>query len=288
MESNVTLWFVNVTDPGTVLAAEPKADRGFGRKYLAQLNPAWPITPIGQFPLNRSAQASPGEFYIAGFPGITIVQTVIEDTPSLSELSPRLLDSIPAKDIYAFAVNRDTGYGGIAHWHDGVLKRSLCAERTRTYEDVGLPIPFESPFWAGERAEAAGGISLPFEPIGLVDQAQRSWLGVDISPDGPDIHVVGYAVDGRPEPKVAEAPRHRAQPESGRATDQPTDRDPEQGPGDYDDYEDHRDEDASADGLARLADTTGTAARRIGRGLGGWLRRSRDYVTEKLRHIDRD
>jgi len=212
MESIVTLWFVNVTDPGTVLEAEPKADRGFGRKYLAQLNPAWPITPIGQFPLNRSAQASPGEFYIAGFPGITVVQTVLTETPSLSELNPRLLDSIPAKDIYAFAVNRDTGYGGIAHWHDGVLKRSLCAERTRTYEDVGLPIPFESPFWAGERAEAAGGISLPFEPVDLVDEAQRSWLGVDISPDGPDIHVVGYAVDGRPEPKVAEAPRHRVTP----------------------------------------------------------------------------
>ena len=285
MESIVTLWFVNVTDPGTVLEAEPKADRGFGRKYLAQLNPAWPITPIGQFPLNRSAQASLGEFYIAGFPGITVAQTVLTETPSLSELNPRLLDSIPAKDIYAFAVNRDTGYGGIAHWHDGVLKRSLCAERTRTYEDVGLPIPFESPFWAGERAEAAGGISLPFEPVDLVDEAQRSWLGVDISPDGPDIHVVGYAVDGRPEPKVAEAPRHRAQPGPDRTAEQS----PAPGDsGDYDDYEDHKAEESSSDSLARLADTTGTAARQLGRGVGHWWQRTRTYVTEKLRHSDRD
>ncbi|WP_394281940.1 DUF6928 family protein, partial [Corynebacterium sp.] len=44
----VTLWFINTDDVAGVVTREPKADRGFGRKYLAQLNPAWPITPIGQ------------------------------------------------------------------------------------------------------------------------------------------------------------------------------------------------------------------------------------------------
>ena len=38
----VTLWFVTAANPARILAAEPKADRGFGRKYLAQLNPRWP------------------------------------------------------------------------------------------------------------------------------------------------------------------------------------------------------------------------------------------------------
>ncbi|WP_460490857.1 DUF6928 family protein, partial [Corynebacterium nasicanis] len=204
MESVVTLWFVTAADPAGVIAAEPKADRGYGRKFLAQLNPAWPITPIGEFPLNRSAQASAGEYYVAGFPGVTIVQTVLHDSPALSDLNPRLLDSVPAAEVFAFAVDPESGYGGIAHWRGGVLKRSLCAERTRTYEDVGLPAPFEAPFWAGERAESVGGISLPFEPIELVAEAQRAWLGVDVSPEGPDIHVVAYAVDGRPAPRVPE------------------------------------------------------------------------------------
>ena len=63
----ITLWFVTATHPEKVIATMPRADRGFGRKLLSQLNPRWPITPIGQFALNRSAQPSRSEFYIAGF-----------------------------------------------------------------------------------------------------------------------------------------------------------------------------------------------------------------------------
>lgn len=280
MESIVTLWFITAADPAQVLAAEPKADRGFGRKYLAQLNPSWPITPIGQFPLNRSAQTSTGEFYVAGFPGVTVVQTVVEDTPSLSQLTPLLLDSVPAAEIYAFAMNKATGYGGFAYWRGGVLKRSLCAERSRTYEDIGLPIPFESPYWAGERAQSVGGISLPFEPIELVEEAQRAWLGVDISPDGPDIQVVAYAVDGRPEAKVDQTPRPRLQ-ESSDADSSLLD-------GDYDDYEEHSADDTPQGEAARLATATGAAVKRAGRGLGRRWKQSRDYLKEKLRHSDRD
>lgn len=278
MKTVVTLWFVTAADPARVIAAEPKADRGFGLKYLAQLNPAWPITPIGEFPLNRSAQASPGEFYVAGFPGVTVVQTVVEDTPALSELNPRLLDSVPAADVYAFGVNPQTGYGALAHWRGGLLKRSLCAERTRTYEDIGLPEPFEAPYWAGEKAESAGGISLPFRPVDLVAEAQRSWVGVEISPDGPDLHVVAYAVDGRPAPRPVDDPRRPREQVS---------REPEESPmiGGYDDYESPTEEEHSR--LPRWADETVATVRRSGKGLGRSLRRARSWVKERIRNSDR-
>ncbi|AGF71830.1 DUF6928 family protein [Corynebacterium halotolerans] len=289
MDAVVTLWFVTTADPARVLAAEPRADRGFGRKYLAQLNPAWPITPIGQFPLNRSAQASTGEFYIAGFPGVTVVQTVLEDTPRLSELDPRLLGSLPAADVYAFAVNEGTGYGGFAHWHGGELKRSLCALRHELFEDSGLPHPFESPYWAGERADRMGGISLPFEPVDLVAEAQRAWLGVDISPEGPDINIVAYAVDGRPEPKVGEPPHARHRDVGELASAAAAKLGLGAGRGDYDDYEDHSEEGPSPRSaeLARLADASTQAARRAGRGLVRRLKSAREYLDEKLRHSDR-
>lgn len=276
METVLTLWFVTAADPGRVIAAEPKADRGFGRKYLAQLNPAWPITPIGEFPLNRSAHASPGEYYVAGFPGVTIVQTVLEDTPSLSDVAPRLLDSVPAAEVYAFAVDEESGYGGIAHWRGGVLKRSLCAERSRIYEDVGLPAPFEAPFWAGEKAESMGGISLPFEPVDLVAEAQRAWLGVDVSPEGPDIHVVAYAVDGRPAPRAVDGPR--------RERERDARREPVSLVGGYDDYEDTPSHTAER---AHWADRTLNAARRTGSAAARGLRNARTWVQEKIRHSDR-
>lgn len=279
METVVTLWFVTAADPARIIAAEPRADRGFGRKYLAQLNPAWPITPIGEFPLNRSAQASAGEYYVAGFPGVTIVQTVLTDTPELSGIDRRLLNSVPAADIYAFAVNIATGYGALAHWRGGVLKRSLCAERNRTYEDVGLPEPFEAPFWAGEKAESAGGISLPFEPVDLVAEAQRSWVGVDVTPEGPDIHVVAYAVDGRPAPRAVDGPRQERERAS-RGRDEPD------LVGGYDDYESPAEEDHTR--LPRWADESVAAARRAGAVLGRRARLARSWVNEKIRHSDRD
>lgn len=279
METVVTLWFVTAADPGRVLAAEPRADRGFGRKYLAQLNPAWPITPIGEFPLNRSAQASPGEFYVAGFPGVTVVQTVLTDTAALSAIDRRLLESVPAADVYAFAVNQTTGYGALAHWRGGVLKRSLCAERTRTYEDIGLPESFEAPYWAGEKAENAGGIALPFKPVDLVAEAQRCWLGLDISPEGPDIHVVAYAVDGRPAPREVDSPRRERERASRKQEEL-------QLAGGYDDYEFASEE--TPNRLPRWADESVAAVRRTGRGFSHRVRLARSWVTEKLRHSDRD
>ncbi|MDO5671066.1 MAG: hypothetical protein Q4G50_13840 [Corynebacterium sp.] len=276
MRNVVTLWFVTAADPARVIDAEPKADRGFGLKYLAQLNPKWQITPIGEFPLNRSAQASSGEFYVAGFPGVTIVQTVLEDSPALSELNPRLLDSVPAAEVFAFAANPESGYGGIAHWRGGVLKRSLCAERTRTFEDLGLPAPFEAPFWAGEKAEPIGGISLPFEPLDLVAEAQRSWLGVDVSPDGPDIHVVAYAVDGRPAPRSVDGPR--------RAKEAAYRREPAPLSTGYDDYEEGT-EDTPVP--THWADRTLSAAKRAGSGTVRRLGAATRWVQEKIRHSDR-
>ena len=194
----VTLWFITAAEPARTLRAEPKADRGYGRKYLAHLNPAWPITPIGQFDLNRSVPASPGEFYVGGYPGVAIVQTVINNAHQLSELDARLLTSIPATDVYALAANPSTGLGGIAHWRGGTLKRSFCARRNRVYEDIGFPEDFEHRYWnSDDDAPEVGSNNLPFNPIDLVDTAQQEWIGVPVSPDGPDINIVAYAIDGR-------------------------------------------------------------------------------------------
>lgn len=281
----VTLWFINTDDAAAVLSQEPKADRGFGRKYLALLNPSWPIAVFGQFPLNRSVQASKGEFYIAGYPGVTIVQTVVEDLTCLSKLDPKLLGSVPAANTYAFAINPDTGFGGIAHWIEGNLRRSFCARRNRVYEDIGLPSPFENPFWSGERGTpSANSIDLPFEPIDFVHEADVHWLGVDISADGPDISVVGYAIDGRKEPRI-ETPRPRK--DVGAIVDDASAKlglGPQYSP--YDDYEELPALDAGDDITSRARvvadktlDITGRALRRAGRGL--------DALREKLRHTDR-
>ena len=145
----LTIWYVNSDNPAAILETEPKADRGYGRKFLAQLNPLFPVTPIGQFPLNRSAQADDHEFYIGGYPGITVVQTVIhadDDKPlRLSELDSRLRNAVPSADVYACAFNEKEGWAGFAHWHEGEEKRVFSGTRYELMEDSGLPLPLKIP-----------------------------------------------------------------------------------------------------------------------------------------------
>lgn len=286
---NVTLWFVTVDDPAAVLAGEPPADRGFGRKYLAHLNPAWPVTPIGTFPLNRSEPASLAEFYIGGFPGVAVVQTWVEGIDRLSDLSEELMTSLPAETLYAFAVNERHEFGGFARWDKGVLKRSLCAVSQLIIEDVGLPEPFEADYWAGEKSEQRGGLYLPFIPTDIVKGAERAWLGVDVGEDGPDIEVVGYAVDGRPEPKVPELPDRHPARLAELTEDSAAKLGLGPGRGDYDDYSD--DEDADGEEFREWADATGAAVRRLGRSLRrrlGSARESLGRAAKKLRYTDRE
>lgn len=275
----VTVWFVNTADPAEVLAAEPKADRGFGRKLLAQVNPAWPITPIGSFPLNRSSTPGRDEFYIAGFPGISVVRMLIDDASTLSNPGPWAA-ALPAADVYVIAVGSDSDYGGFAHYTGETVVRSFCATRTTVLEDIGLPEPFEAPYWAGEKAEQAGGIALPFEPKDLALAAEREWIGTDIGADGPDINVVGYAVDGRPEPKIDEKKPAAKTVDEVAAKFAEKDRA-------YDDYEDAPEED-QGDEFAELADASVAAAKRVGRDLKRKLGEFKDNVSDRIRHSDRD
>ena len=278
----VTVWFVSTDDPAAVLRSEPKADRGFGRKLLSQINPAWPITPIGEFPLNRSSTPGPAEFYIAGYPGVAVVQTFVESMDTVtdaSEVIAHLREALPATDTYVFAQVMDSDYAGFAHYTGTQVRRALAATREVVLEDVGLPDPFEAPYWAGEKAEQLGGITLPFEPSDLTDAAQEAWLGVPVSPEGPDVHVVGYAIDGRPEPKIGPAkPRTKSVNEvAARFAD--TEKD-------YDDYEvEAPDEDGHE--FAQLADASLAATKRIGRGLSRRLKRLAAQIQDRIRHSDR-
>ncbi|MDK8796040.1 hypothetical protein QP968_10005 [Corynebacterium sp. MSK041] len=275
----VTFWYINAADPAAVLGAEPHADRGFGRKLLAQLNPRWPITPIGQFPLNRSTPSSRDEFYIAGYPGVAVLQTHIDDCGKLSDIPTHLRRAVPAADVFVFAegVDEGAGYAGFARFNGDTVRRSLCATRNELIEDIGLPDGFEAPYWAGERADQLGGISLPFVPLDLMRAAQRDWLGVDVSPDGPDINVVAYAVDGRPEPKV-----EQRTPETKNVADVAAKF--SSAHADYDDYEEAEE---TNDEFAELADASAKAARRIRRDMTQRWRALKETVKERLRHSDR-
>lgn len=246
----VTLWFVSAANPAAVLDQEPKADRGFARKYLAQLDPSLPLTHIGDFDMVRSAAPGASEYYIGGYPGLSVVQTIMPDLEKLSDLPEEFRSLVNTPDVYATAVfdegfracahsgpsgevapstsgdvarqedekyhitgdideistpQHDPSFGAFAHWSAGQLKRSFSATRQYILEDVGLPEPFESQFWAGNAS--ASGIELPFHPSELALGSVEGWLGFSISPqddDAAQLPVAAFATDGRPEAKSSE------------------------------------------------------------------------------------
>ncbi|WP_313770379.1 DUF6928 family protein [Corynebacterium anserum] len=239
----MTLWFVTTPEPRTVMEAEPPTNRGFARKYLAQLNPRWPLTHIGDFDMSRSAEPGVHEFYIGSYPGLSVVQWVLENTWKLSELPERYRTLVSAPEVYATAVAAGestvlqeasgSGYGAFAHWSNGQLKRAFSATRETVFEDQGLPGAFEMPFWEGNMP--ATGIQLPFIPEQLAEAATENWLGFSPRNSGLEVVVSAFATDGRPEAKTevkAESVPRLAQAKKRRPDDVSVFED-EQG---YDDY----------------------------------------------------
>ncbi|HIW90759.1 MAG TPA: hypothetical protein H9870_03730 [Candidatus Corynebacterium avicola] len=198
------MWFVTAAVPRDVLTAEPTADRGFARKYLAQLAVKLPDAGfsapvhIGDFDMNRSTPPGLDEFYIGGYAGLSVVQTVIPGLTKLSEIPEPYMELVAAADVYATCRTPDdpSGLGGFAHWSGGTLKRAFTATRETVHEDTGLPESFEAPFWEGN--EETSGIQLPFIPGKIGDAAIGNWLGFRVARDGLDIPVSAFAVDGRP------------------------------------------------------------------------------------------
>ncbi|KAB1501334.1 hypothetical protein F7230_09745 [Corynebacterium sp. 320] len=308
----VTLWFVNAARPRDILLAEPEADRGFARKYLAQLNPAWPRTHIGDFDMIRSTPPSINEFYIGGFPaGVSVVQVVIPGLVRISQVPERFRTLVSAADVYATALvssgdeeaelelpgvgtvghepeapQLDATYGAFAHWSGGELKRAFSATRQTVFEDEGLPEPVESRYWEGTHETT--GILLPFDPSQLAMGAAESWLGFPVTADADawgrtrevlEIPVAAFAIDGRPEAKVPEStvssllPWKRGGSEDAADAADSTSSPDLAGSG-YDDY---------AAPAASAEPTTAEVAKKVGLSVLQQLRRGASAVRKKLR-----
>lgn len=299
----VTLWFISAAQPRTVLEAEPQPDRGFARKYLAQYNPSWPLTHIGDFDMSRSAPPGTDEFYIGGYPELSVVQTVFTDMPKISEIPERFRSLVSAADVYAVAVSADAGqadgagspttvdevdnpitaeYGAFAHWSGGTLKRAFSATREIVFEDQGLPYAFESSYWAGNTP--ATGIQLPFIPSELAHAAEAEWLGFALSDSQLAVPVSAFAIDGRPEAKSETTDRH-VRP----AVDKVSVFSDEQG---YDDYSEARTTTPGAETsnkqLAKdIVKSTGRAVSMGTKKLGSLAGKIGDEVRKRARNVDR-
>ena len=202
-----TFWHVATETPAQAFTVGASADPGFPRRLLSKLYPTATISSLGEFPLNRSASAGVGEIYIGAFPGLTVVQTAESDALRPSQIEDKWIALTGAPDVYSFAYDAENSVSAFAHWHEGKLVRSFSAAENRIVEDKGLPREFELPFWSGDKPQTSTDpLALPFDPAELLHAAHSFWLGFELSPEGLDVPVLGYATDGRREVRATHPP----------------------------------------------------------------------------------
>ena len=202
----VTLWFVSAPDAHALLASNPQPDAEYGLQLVAGLFPEKPVTPLGTFPLTRSAPAGHTEVYVGTYPGATVLQTAAIPLNRILDLVPEWVQPDAADDIYAFAQGPSGTFAGFAHWRQGKLERAFSATACEILEDKGLPLGVEGPYWAGQYPVPKEidlgsdfAIPLPFLPGDMLLTLYTAWLGFEPRAHHLNILVNGFALDGRPE-----------------------------------------------------------------------------------------
>jgi hypothetical protein len=136
-----------------------------------------------------------GTVCAASWPGVEVIgdQEVMIDAPS--ELPEHLVAASAGRRLVLHAMHSVVDWLAFAVWEDGRLVRSLSlSPDSGIIENIGEPLSFELPYWAGDRPadvipwpdEDEEPYPLPFHPLELGEEALRA--------------LCGFVREGRPEP----------------------------------------------------------------------------------------
>ncbi|GII91175.1 DUF6928 family protein [Sinosporangium siamense] len=205
MGAKTGLLLRSTADAAEVFRTRPALDKDACRDLLPRLYPEATLTEMGDGDLGECAYPSEGLVYIGCYPGVEIIadRQVVVDLPSTL---PSRFVAKDGRNTYLHAMHSVTDWLAMGVWHDGTLIRSLSvAPDSGVMEDIGDPLPFETPFWSGEHPVEQLDLEddaypLPFHPLELGEEALESFFGfrvegypTDIDPF--DIPLMGFRVD---------------------------------------------------------------------------------------------
>lgn len=178
-----TIWYIDAPDPISLLRVTTTSDWDAAAALVGRLYPERVAVPKEPGSILQSAGVSSNEIYIGCYPGATVICG-----SNLSIAKPSLIPEywtrpLASECTYLIATDPDTAWGAFAYWERGTLRRSFSATPIYIYEDTGLPLVWERPFWAGERPLIyPPGVmpdpqSLPFHPQEFAEAANAEWLG---------------------------------------------------------------------------------------------------------------
>ncbi|WP_329003267.1 hypothetical protein OHA18_08370 [Kribbella sp. NBC_00709] len=172
------------TDVAGVLRRHPPIDRAATRALVARLHPDTSLIPIADGTLADQSNPEDGTVYAGVYPGLTVLLTeeAAHDRPS--RLSQRFIDEARGRKVYLHAMHSVVGWFAYAVWENGALQRSLSlSPDDGILERIGDPLPFEQPYWAGERAEEGDDAAwAEFTKFVVVEGATKAAQPFDFNP----------------------------------------------------------------------------------------------------------
>ncbi|MFB8756609.1 DUF6928 family protein [Streptomyces nigra] len=195
---------------------------------MRRLYPGWEIEECEGSTLWDGVYPPKGTAYAASWPGVDVVgdQRVMIDAPS--QLPEHLVAASAGRRLVLHAMHSVVDWLAFAVWEDGRLVRSLSlSPDSGIIENVGEPLPFELPYWAGDRPadvipwpeEDEEPYPLPFHPLELGEDALRALCGFiqeghpepdDVDADNIRLHGFQVRDPHRPDPAEHEAQLRRA------------------------------------------------------------------------------
>ncbi|MFP8886593.1 DUF6928 family protein [Streptomyces mangrovi] len=173
------------------------ADPARTSALLRRLYPGQEIEEGAGSSLQDGVYPPDGTVYAACRPGLEIVcdQEVMVDFPS--QLPEHLVAASAGRRLVLHAMHSAVDWFAFAVWENGRLVRSLSlSPDDGIIESIGEPLPFERPYWAGNRPadvtpwpdeeEEEEPYPLPFHPLELGEDALRA--------------LCGFILEGRSEP----------------------------------------------------------------------------------------
>lgn len=193
--------------PADLLRRPPAPDRDRTSALVATIQPGWTGRggPAGS--LSDGIYPPEGLVYAGSFPGIDVLcdQHVMVDRPS--QLPAHFREPGAGRRMMLHAMHSTSDWFAYAVWRDGVLLRSLSlAPDYGVIEDIGTPLPFETPFWAGEHPVIPAppdrsAYPLPFHPLDLGEATLRELVGfviegqpIDSDIDADAVQLTGFEV----------------------------------------------------------------------------------------------
>jgi uncharacterized protein DUF6928 len=164
---------------------------------VTRAHPDWTGATTGGATLGDAFYPEGGQVYAGSFPSVDILcdRTVLVDRPS--ELPPHLVALGAGRRLLLHTMHSVSDFFGYGIWEDGTLVRSLSlSPGDGVTENIGEPLPFEQPFWAGEHPMGTG-YPLPFHPLELgEDGALKALFGMTLRLEDPvqRIRLNGFTV----------------------------------------------------------------------------------------------